>query len=280
LAKNIGDDAIALARKGVYSAAFTVGRNNFLSFATICRHSAGMRIFLFAFLSLCLLSGAVIAAPYDTPPSDAPARIVNADKTAPNDNIVVDPTLLSAPDHSDINRIEMYLNSLRSIQADFLQINDNGDMLRGKIAIQRPGKMRVTYDAPDKDFIVADGSMVHIWNDDLQQQTNIDQTSSLAEFILRDPVKLDGDVTVKKFERFPAKMEVTLVQTNDPAAGELTLVFEDNPLLLRQWKVLDPQGHTTGVNLENEERDVSFKSNTFNFTPPSFGKSPKSQIPN
>ena len=182
---------------------------------------------------------------------------------------------LTAADHRDIERIETYLNDLHSITADFLQVDDTGGMMHGKIAIQRPGKMRVTYDPPNKDFIVCDGDMVHIWNEDLKAQTNVEQGSSLAEFILRDPIKLAGDVTVTSFKRFPAKIEVTLAETKDPAAGSLTLVFEDYPLLLRQWKVLDPQGHLTGVNLENEREGVTFPASTFIFVPPNFGKGGK-----
>ncbi len=53
-------------------------------------------------------------------------------------------------------RIEEYLNKMRSIAADFMQIDDAGGMMHGEIKIQRPGKMRVTYDPPSKDFIVAD----------------------------------------------------------------------------------------------------------------------------
>src|SRR5258708_6627453 len=107
-----------------------------------------------------------------------------AKKTLEKDNVVVDPTLLSANDHADIARIEEYLNNMRSISADFLQIDDQGGTMHGTIAIQRPGKMRVNYAPPSKDFIVADGHTVHIWNDDLKEQTNLDEGSSLAEFIL------------------------------------------------------------------------------------------------
>ena len=183
----------------------------------------------------------------------------------------------SAHDENDLSRIETYLNNLKSISADFLQVDDHGGMLNGKIAIQRPGKMRVTYNDPDKDFIVADGDWVHIWNDELKSQTNVEQGSSLAEFILRDPIKLDGDVTVVSIKHFPAKIEMTLKETNDPAAGSLTLIFEDHPLLLRQWRVIDPEGHTIGVNLQNEEAGVSFPSSTFNFVPPNFGKGGKAE---
>lgn len=187
------------------------------------------------------------------------------------------PAKLTAADRSDVARVEDYLNNLKSIAADFMQIDDAGGVMRGKISIQRPGKMRVVYEAPNKDFIVADGSMVHIWNDDLQSQTNVDQSGSLAEFILRDPIKFEGEVTVTKFQRYPAKLELTLVQVNDPSAGQLTLIFEDRPLKLRQWRVVDPQGRMTGVNLENAREGVSFPASTFSFMPPNFGKGGKAQ---
>ena len=185
---------------------------------------------------------------------------------------------LSPQDQRDVNRIETYLNNLKSISADFMQVDDQGGIMHGNIAIQRPGKMRVNYTDPNKDFIVADGHMVHIWNDDLKSQTNVDEDSSLADFILRDPIKLNGDIVVTRFQRYPAKLEVTLVEAKDPASGRLTLIFEDYPLLLRQWKVVDAQGRTTGVNLENEQSDVALPKNLFTFTPPNFGQGPKAPM--
>ncbi|MDR3448257.1 MAG: outer membrane lipoprotein carrier protein LolA [Alphaproteobacteria bacterium] len=182
------------------------------------------------------------------------------------------PATLTPQDKADLTRMENYLNGLKNIAADFIQVDDAGGILHGEIAISRPGKMRVDYEPPDKDFIIADGSFVHIWNDDLKSQTNVEEGSSLAEFILRDPVRMAGDVTVTQFKHMPAKMEVTLVQSSDPAAGSLTLVFEDRPLLLRQWKVIDPQGHTTGVSLQNMSQDVHFIPNYFVFIPPNFSK--------
>jgi len=180
---------------------------------------------------------------------------------------------ISAKDRNDLDRIETYLNELKTISADFLQIDDAGGMMRGEIAISRPGKMRVTY-LTNNDFIVADGHFVHIWDDSLQNQTSVEQESSLAEFILRDPIKLHGEVTVTKYKRFPSKIEITLVQTSDPAAGSLTLVLEDHPLKLRQWKVVDAEGHSTGVNLENMTEGMTFPDSTFVFVPPTFSKNP------
>ncbi|MDD3030121.1 MAG: outer membrane lipoprotein carrier protein LolA [Alphaproteobacteria bacterium] len=181
-------------------------------------------------------------------------------------------TFLSAQDLKDTAQIEDALNAIRNLHADFIQIDDAGGVMNGTIDIQRPGKMRVTYAPPSKDFIIADGNFVHIWDDALQAQTNVDQESSLAHFILRAPVSLSGDVTVTKIDRFPQKIEITLVQTNDPGMGSLTLIFSKNPLELRQWRVVDPQGHVTGVSLEHKTEPDHFAPSTFVFIPPSFSK--------
>jgi len=171
-----------------------------------------------------------------------------------------------------VARIEKYLNELKSVAAGFLQVNDAGEMRHGRIAIQRPGKMRVDYDPPSKDFIVADGSFVNMWDDELGNQSSIPVGSSIAEFILRDPIKLSGDVTVTRFVRFPAKLEVSVVSTKDPGDGELTLIFEDKPLQLRQWRIIDPQGRMTGVSLEAPREGATFPPGTFTFVSPKLGK--------
>jgi outer membrane lipoprotein-sorting protein len=262
-----------------------------------------MRKLILAFM-LCLAAapaGAVIISektdplwdyvPSDNPPKDEAPVPTDQPPVAPTSKPALKeplkkpditdapakPAELSAQDTNDVARITTYLNELRSISADFMQVDDRGNISRGAIAIQRPGKMRVTYAPPSHDFIVADGSFVHIWDGSIKSQTNVPQGSSLADFILRDKIILNGDVTVTTFAHLPAKIEVTLVKTDDPGSGELTLIFEDHPLLLRQWRVIDAEGRTTGVNLENERMDVKFDHDTFTFVPPSFGKSPQAR---
>ena len=80
-----------------------------------------------------------------------------------------------------------------------------------------------------------------------------------------------------KLQHLPNKLELTLQQASDPGAGSLTLIFEDRPLLLRQWKVVDAQGRLTGVTLENERSGTVFPASTFQFNAPNFGVSNKAQ---
>lgn len=183
------------------------------------------------------------------------------------------PAKLSLQEKHDIRRIELYLNALKSVSANFLQISDNGNMKHGTIAIQRPGKMRVTYDKPSDDFIVADGNFLHMWDGEMEQQTSIPISEGIASIILREHVELTNkDLIVTRFVRYPAKLEIDLTSRENSEEGELTLIFEDKPLKLRQWRVLDPQGNITGINLENASEGVSFTDDTFIFVSPKLGK--------
>jgi outer membrane lipoprotein-sorting protein len=175
----------------------------------------------------------------------------------------------------EIERIEETLNGLKTVAADFLQITDDGRMIRGALAIKRPGKMRVEYDKPVKDFMVADGTFMHMWDSQLKQQTSIPLGENLANFILRDNIRLKDDLTVTKLERFPRKIEMTLVETKQPANGQITLVFqrdeEAKKLRLRQWRVTDATGAVTGVNLEAVSENMDMNDKLFVFQKPDIG---------
>ena len=54
--------------------------------------------------------------------------------------------------------IERYVNSIRTLQARFVQRNPNGSVVQGTLYISRPGRMRFEYDAPsqtDKELVSA-----------------------------------------------------------------------------------------------------------------------------
>ena len=131
--------------------------------------------------------------------------------------------------------------------------------------------MRLEYDPPLKDFIVADGSFVFYWDGEMRQQSSAPIGSTLADFILRKNIRLSGDVTVTDVFQAPGVIEVSLLETKDPGKGTLTLVFEDRPFQLRKWRVLDAQGMTTEVALLNPRTDVTFDREMFYFKEPTRG---------
>ncbi|QCG92599.1 outer membrane lipoprotein carrier protein LolA [Azospirillum sp. TSA2s] len=214
-------------------------------------------------LSRSLLTGALLSAALLAP---LPALFASPATAAP-----ATPVSLSAQDQAVVAKVEEYLNGITTLQSKFLQVAPNGRQATGTFYLWRPGRMRLEYDRPLKDFIVADGSFVFYWDGEMRQQSSAPIGSTLADFILRKNIRLAGDVTVTEVFQAPGVIEVSLLETKDPGKGTLTLVFEDHPFQLRKWRVLDAQGMTTEVALLNPRTDVTFDRDMFYFKEPQRG---------
>lgn len=176
---------------------------------------------------------------------------------------------IKTSDKDEIERLQNYLNNIKTMRADFTQTMADGSNASGKVAISRPGKMRLEYTPPNENLLVADGTFVHVWDGQAKTGSSIPLGSSLADIILRDDLKLNGDdVTVTELKKYPAAIQMTLAQKDNPAAGSITLEFEDRPLKLNNWRVVDAQGIETRVAIYNQVMDVSIPSSTFFYRDP------------
>lgn len=197
---------------------------------------------------------------------------------APLTAMVVAPTAaLAAPvpaaeKPATLEKVQTYLNGITSLKSAFIQTTDDGRSRQGTFSLLRPGRMRIDFAPPAEDFIVADGKFVYYWDAEVKEQQNAPIGSTLADFLLRDRITLSGDVNVTDMSRQDGVLEVTLVQSKDPGLGSLTLVFEESPFALRQWRVLDAQGRTTDVALQNPEFGASLNRNLFYFRNPTRGR--------
>ena len=66
-------------------------------------------------------------------------------------------------------------------------------------------------------------------------------------------------------ERGPGVLRITVVQSSDPRAGSLTLVFSERPFRLAGWIVSDAQGATTRVTLSDIETGATMDPGLFLF---------------
>lgn len=176
---------------------------------------------------------------------------------------------LSAADRADVARVEQYLNSVKTLRSKFVQTAHDGRQATGTFLMSRPGKMRLTYDPPFKDFIVADGLFIFYWDGEMRQQSSAPIGTSLADLILRRDLKLSGDVTVRGVTRQPGGLEVTLAEAKDAGKGTITLIFQDKPLALIRWRVVDAAGLTTEVGLIDAQFGAKIDPDQFVFHEPS-----------
>jgi outer membrane lipoprotein-sorting protein len=162
-----------------------------------------------------------------------------------------------------VQRYEAYLNGIKTLSGEFIQVNSKGQKSTGQIQIARPGKMRLQYNPPSPLLIVADGKWL-ITKDKEADEVNyssLDKTP--AAFILRSHVRFSGDVEVTNVIPKGETTEISLIRKQDPDAGYITLVFEDNPIALKEWSVLDGQGIQTRVILSNIKENVKLPAGLF-----------------
>jgi len=177
---------------------------------------------------------------------------------------------LSERDRADLARIEAYLNGMTTLRGRFLQIAHNGASAEGTAWIARPGRMRFEYDPPEPLLLVADAGQFLMYDRELRAPTTLLVSQTPLAILLRREVRLSGDVTVTGLDRSGGFLRVTMFRTAEPGEGRLTLVFQPEPLALRQWAVTDPQGRETRVSLSRIETGLRLPAGLFQFNDPRF----------
>jgi len=171
-------------------------------------------------------------------------------------------------DARDLARIETYLNSIRTLRAHFMQVAPDGSVSRGTAWLERPGRMRFQYDPPAPFLLVAGHGQLVFQDRSINQISQMPLGLTPLGILLAEHISLAGKVTVVGFQRQPGQLQVTLVRTNSPQDGSLSLLFSDNPLALRQWTVLDAQRRVTRVTLYNAEQGIALDPKLFEFVDP------------
>lgn len=170
----------------------------------------------------------------------------------------------AAAEKLSLTEISNYLNSLKTLQAEFTQINDDGTIATGDILIRRPGRIRFEYDPPDKSLVVAGAGQVAVFDAKSNQPPE--------RFpLIRTPLNL---ILAPNIDLRTAKMVVghssdattTTVVAQDPKYpeyGYIQLVFTASPVELRQWVVTDGAGGNTTLILGDMKKGISIRKAKF-----------------
>ncbi|MHA1567512.1 MAG: LolA family protein [Alphaproteobacteria bacterium] len=175
--------------------------------------------------------------------------------------------VLGEADQSDVARIEDYLNRIGTLQSRFVQFTATG-AAEGLIYMSRPGDMRIEYDPPTPVLMVASGRLLMYHDSALKQTSFLPVDRTPAAFFLRETVDLNDGLTITDFRRGPGSLRLTLVESNNPEAGSISLVFEDRPLRLAKWQIVDAQGQRVEVVLLDPQFGVDLDNSLFDLVDP------------
>ena len=169
--------------------------------------------------------------------------------------------LLASPkDENNFHAVKEYLKNLNTLEASFIQISSDGDIKRGKIFFNLPGKLRIDYIEPDDLLITSNGFWLTVQNKNLKQTNNIPLESTPLNLFLKKKFNFEDNSNIKfKIEN----NVITLTFFEDQKESKFELEFNSNPLRLRKWIIIDEFENKTSVMLQNIEMDVKLSNKIF-----------------
>jgi outer membrane lipoprotein-sorting protein len=214
-----------------------------------------------------LLAGAVTADAQTTP--SRPTRQRAQPAPAPD---AQPPAAVPAPvPEAGVAEVEQYFNSIRTLQARFIQSNPNGSVVQGNLYLRRPGRMRFEYDPPSQLKIVADGSQVTMWDIAHRDFSQWPIGWTAASFLVKEPMSLSGDLRVEQIQHINGEVQLTMVQTRKPQEGKVIVRLAEGPLLLRGWSIIDARGQRVDLSLQDIRIGLQLADSLFKYDGPDAG---------
>jgi outer membrane lipoprotein-sorting protein len=164
------------------------------------------------------------------------------------------------------------LRGISTLTADFTQSDRSGQVVRGKLTLKRPGRIRFQYEKSVNMLIVSDGrSLTMIDYDVSQVQRWPIRNSPLGAL-------LDPNRDVKRYGTLrptgnPDVVSVEVRDSKHPEYGIITLIFMRNAaapggLELTSWVALDSQNQRTTIRLANHRYGVAVADRAFAWSDP------------
>ena len=184
--------------------------------------------------------------------------------------------VLSDEDKTTVDKAVAYLQGLSRARGRFTQTDSRGKTAIGDVYLQRPGKIRFEYDAPNNNILViSDGNQVSVADSKLKTTDRYPLRSTPLSLFLAKQIRLDRGVVVTQVDRAPGKFTITARDGGKDTAGSIIITFSDEPVGLMEWTIIDAQRQRTRIQLNSLNPVASLDPELFKFAiPRTTGKGP------
>ncbi|WP_321336569.1 outer-membrane lipoprotein carrier protein LolA [uncultured Cohaesibacter sp.] len=162
-----------------------------------------------------------------------------------------------------LDTISKAFNATKTMNGEFIQTAPNGDTLQGYFFMERPGKIRFYYSKPSYTDIISDGKTLSIEDRKLKTQDIYPLSKTPLRVLLSEKLDLARDPRVRQASIADDIVSVVVEQESLFGDGILTLIFDREKSLLRQWTIRDANGNDTTVTVFNVETGKPIKPSVF-----------------
>ena len=166
------------------------------------------------------------------------------------------PASLDTGAERDLAAISAYLNDIHTLHARFVQVGADGAVSTGSVWMQRPGLLRLDYDPPARAVLLAAGGQVVLHDAATEATTRMALARTPLSMLLGPEIQLSGPVSVTSFDRAPGQFVLTMVSTEHPGQGTLSLTLQRAPLRLAVLQMADARGNVTRLALQDVQTGV------------------------
>lgn len=164
---------------------------------------------------------------------------------------------------SNVNqeRILKYLQNFDSLRSDFIQVNNNGNVLTGKLFISRPGMVRIEYKEIPL-LLISDSKKIASINQDLDSITFYRLQDIPVALLLYKDFKLEK-LKVLDFIDFENQFKLKIKEKENENPGFIEIIFEKNTFTLKKWIIFRDKSNKTEVLLQNLKFNEKFNKKLF-----------------
>ena len=167
--------------------------------------------------------------------------------------------------------VKKYLRDLKTLNADFIQISNDGTTRKGKIYISLPGMLRISYEDPNDLLITSMGFWLVVQNRKLKQTDNYPISKTPLNIFLNQKLDLDNKKYDMKFYDENGVITLKFLNNKEMVDTSFQLFFKTNPVQLKKWEITDEFDNKTSVLFQN--LITGMENSHLLFFPEDFGES-------
>ena len=166
-----------------------------------------------------------------------------------------------------LEKLTSFINHIKTLEANFEQINHDNSVSTGSLLIKKPGKLRMKYEEPHNGVVLVSSGFVTLI--DLQARAT-PQIFPLEKTPFR--ILLFSDLSLEivnmsvSYNSEESKTILTVKDIENQNEGYIEMTFRDNPIVLEQWLLVNSMEENIIVKLTNVSLGGDISNNLFSTT--------------
>lgn len=176
------------------------------------------------------------------------------------------PSVVTA-DPISLEKLTLYINNIKTLEANFEQINNDNSRSTGRLLIKKPGKLRMKYEEPNESVVLVSSGLVTIFD--------LKSNAPPQKFLLEKTpfrVLLFSDLSLEmvnmgvNYDSEESKTILTVKDLKNQNEGYIEMTFTLNPIVLEQWLLVNSMEEKIIVKLTNVSLGGNMSNSLFDAT--------------